>query len=142
MAKGDKPTVLVRKQGRALVPVSAFDDEEVSAFPQGQVFDLKPRASRSPPLLRTYWKMLAEVRAGTALEEYFPTKEHLHEWLVQELGYVKALVGPGGKVFQHRESISFRAMRTDAEFRPYFDAAVKRLAEVTGTDPLGFMEVA
>ena len=138
----DKPAIILRKQGNKLAPVSAFDDEELSAFPQDQEFRLTPIARRSAPLQRTYWKMLAEAVKDEKLGDTFPTHEHLHEALKYELGYVRVIYDTRGKPHVSPDSTSFKAMKTDAEFRPYFDAAVKRLAEVTGADPLGFMEVA
>jgi hypothetical protein len=131
-----KPGVIVRKsKAGSLSPVSAFDAETLDAFIPNTEFDLKPRTRRSLPQQRLYWAMLANMIDATWLSEKWPTTSHLHEALLRDLGYVRVTFDLDGKPHLTRDSTAFDAMPADA-FREYFDAAMKRLAELTGVDPL------
>lgn len=137
MSRNDTPpTPIVRKTASGLFPVSGFDAEEIDGFSLGQEFDLKPRARRSRPLLRTYWKTLGGVIEATGM---YPTKKKLHKELKRDLGYVDTVRGLDGVEHEVVESVAFDAMKTDAEFRPYFDAAIARLSEVCGYDVLDWI---
>jgi len=137
MAKDKPPIPMVRKTNSGIFPLSGFDAEEIDAFPMGQEFDLKPRARRSLPLLRTYWKTLNGVIAATGI---YPTKEELHKEIKRALGYVEERRGFDGKMHETVGSTSFDAMKTDAEFRPYFDKAIELLCVTCGYDVLEWLE--
>jgi hypothetical protein len=137
MAKDQPPTPIVRKTPNGLFPVSGFDAEEIDTFPMGQEFDLKPRARRSGALHRTYWKTLGGVIAATGM---YPTTRKLHKELKRDLGYVDTVRGLDGREHEVVESTAFNEMKTDAEFRPYFDAAIARLSEVCGYDVLEWLD--
>jgi hypothetical protein len=127
---------MVSKTPNGLIAVSSFDAETLDGFPLGQLFDLKPRASRSGALHRTYWRTLGGVIKAT---DMYPTSTHLHAALKRDLGYVTIERGLDGKEYEAVESTNFNAMKTDAEFRPYFDAAIARLSEVAGYDVLQWL---
>ena len=137
MAKDQPPIPMVRKTNSGIFPLSGFDAEEIDAFPIGQEFDLKPRARRSGPLHRTYWKTLNGVVKATDIA---PTAKILHRRIKRHLGYITEERGFDGKMHEVVESTSFDAMKTDAEFRPFFDKAVELLCITCGYDVLEWLE--
>lgn len=130
--------IIVRREARGLVPVSAFDAEQLERAPLGTEFDLSARTKRTLPLQRTYWKALHEVVTATGR---WPTAEHLHDALRRDLGYVTVRVNLLGQPYLATDSTAFDAM-TQSEFKAYVDAAMQRLAEVCGFDPLAFLDEA
>ena len=130
------PPVVCLMEGR-LVPVSAYEAEEIDRHPDGTEFDLVARKRRSLPQLRTYWRMLDNAVKATGR---WQSREALHTALKVELGYVEPIFGMDGKIKgMIPDSTAFAAMNADA-FRQFFDKAVKVLAEATGTDPLAWLE--
>ncbi len=117
-------------------PISAFDAEELDRFPLGTEFNLAPRTRRSLPQHRTYWKALSDVVKAT---DAWPTPEHLHDALKHDLGYVEVRKTLAGQPYISTESTAFDAMTAD-EFKAYMERAMARLAEVTGCDPLAFLD--
>jgi hypothetical protein len=134
----DKAGIIVRREKRGLMPVSAFDAEQLDRLPLLTEFDLTERTRRTLPLQRTYWKALSETVAATGR---WSTAENLHDALRRDLGYVTAAIGLDGRPYIATDSTAFDAMR-QSEFKEYFDQAMARLAEVTGFDPLGFLGIA
>lgn len=141
MTKRDTAGLIVEKRNGALRPVSSFDAEQMAGFGDGAEFDVKPRARRSNPQNRLYWQTLANVIANTWLSDKWPTTPHLHEALLRDLGYVRVTFDLDGKPHLTRDSTAFDAMKPDP-FRIYFDAAMKRLAELIGADPLALSDPA
>lgn len=142
MPKKKAPLILIKKirtpEGPRLVPESAYDAELLDEAPFDALFAMHQEERRSGRLHRTYWKALTEVVKATG---QWATAEHLHDALMFDLGYVTVRAGLDGKYRLMRDSIAYDQMPTDAQFRPYFDAAMARLAEVTGIDPLSWLEV-
>lgn len=138
MAKREKAGIIFVKTARGPVPSSAYDAEQFDALPIGAELDVSPRAKRSLPQHRTYWKALGEVVKAT---EAWPTAEHLHDALKRDLGYVSVRTNLIGQPYVVADSIAFDEM-SQPEFQAFFDAAMRRIAEVTGVDPLAFLEQA
>jgi len=139
MPKRTKDTagLIVRKLPNGkLMPASPFDYEQLAAFPAGTEFMVRSLTKRSLPQHRTYWKALTMVVRAT---DAWPTPEHLHDALKRDLGFVEVVTGLDGKPFRRVESTGFDAMGQE-EFQTYFDRAMARLAEVTGIDPLEWLE--
>lgn len=138
MAKRDKaPAPVVRKTLRGLSAVSAFDAEHFECDPIGTEYDLVKRSVRSLPQHRLYWQALTRVSIATGK---WPTAEHLHHELKLISGYRMTVVDwETGEISQAVDSIAFDAMNAD-EFKAYFDAAMPKLAEHVGFDPLGFYQ--
>lgn len=132
----EKAGMIFEKTPHGVRPISAFDAEELDRFPLGTEFDLAPRTKRSLPQHRTYWKALSDVVKAT---DAWPTPEHLHDALKHDLGYVEVRKTLGGQPYISTESTAFAAMTAD-EFKAYMEKAIARLAEVTGIDPLEFLE--
>jgi hypothetical protein len=141
-SKPSIPPVLVKKVrltggASALVPETAYDAELLDGYPFDHLFVLKPEARRSGKLHRTYWKALTEAVNATGIR---PNAEKLHDALMWDLGYITVDVGFDGQPRLVRDSIAFDNMPSDAQFKPYFDAAMQRLGEVCGVDPLEFLK--
>ena len=139
MAKRTKETagIIVRKGPKgSLLPAGPFDYEQLDGYPVGAEFSVKSMTKRSIPQHRVYWKALSVVVNAT---DAWPTKEHLHDALKRDLGYVGFTTGLDGKPFERVDSTAFDAM-TQEEFQVYFDKANARIAEVTGIDPLAWLE--
>lgn len=138
MSKFDKPPKpMVRRTASGIFPLSGFDAEEIDAFPIGQEFDMHPRARRSGPLHRTYWKTLSGVVKATDLA---PTTKSLHRKIKRHLGYTTEEPGFDGEIYKVDESTAFDAMKTDAEFRPFFDKAIEALCQTCGYDVLAWLD--
>lgn len=135
----DKPPapVFVKQRGRA-IPATAFDDELLQAFPEGQEFDLTPRWRRGNHRKHAlYWKLLSEVVKATG---GWATSQHLHDELKRATGYWR----PGldlktGRMRIITDSTAWDQMNA-AEFDAYFDAAVAELARHLGVDPFEYLK--
>ena len=136
-AKREKPPVpIVRKAGGRLSPASAWDAEELDAFPDGMTFDLVARGKRTIPLHATYWKALTLAVAATGR---WQSREALHTALKVQQGLVEPLYGMDGKVIgMIPHSTAFAAM-DQAEFKAYFDRAMSALSDAVGYDALGWL---
>ena len=134
----EKAGMILEKTLHGVRPISAFDAEQLDRFPVGTEFNLAPRTKRSLPQHRTYWKALSDVVKAT---DAWPTPEHLHDALKHDLGYVEVRKTLAGMPYISTESTAFDAMTAD-EFRSYMDRAMARLAEVTGINPLHFLDEA
>lgn len=116
-----------------LLPVSQYDAEQLEDAKQGQAYNLKPTGSRSNPHHNLYWSALRNVCKATGK---WPTEKHLHEELKFACGYYQLKYNAiAGKHMQISDSIQFSKMN-QAEFHQYFEAAMEKLAEAIGYDPL------
>lgn len=130
--------LIVRKTPKGLVPVSAFDQEQLFGQAIGAEFKLVSLTKRSIPQHRAYWKALTLVADN---DERWGSTEHLHDALKRACGYVTVTHGLDGKPFVTTDSTAFDAMKQD-EFAAYFKKAMAKLAEAVGYDPLAFLEEA
>lgn len=131
----EKAGIIFQKTPRGCVPVSAIDAEDYDALPLGTEFDLVPRTKRSLPQLRTFWAALGALVKATGA---WPSKEHLCDALKRDLGYVEVRRNLIGQPYLATDSIALDEMAAD-EFQRFMDAAMARLAEVTGVDPLSLL---
>lgn len=137
MAKREKAGIIFVKTARGPVPASSYDAEQWDRLPAGAEVDMTPRTKRSLPQHRVYWKALGEIVKAT---EAWPSAEHLHEAVKRDLGYVSVRTNLIGQPYAVTDSIAFDEME-QPEFQAFFDAAMKRIAEATGIDPLAFLGV-
>ena len=137
MARRDKaPKIMVERTRTGLVPCTAYDCEMLDNYAPGQLFELGERSRRSNPQLNTYWLALDRVVKATG---HWPTKEHLSDELKKVCGYFSwSMDLETGEMSKVPDSISFGAMG-QTDFRTYFDAAMAKLAEAIGYDPLHFL---
>jgi len=131
------PRPMMRKAGGALSPVSPFDAEEFSTFPDGMMFDLTPRNKRTPPLHRTYWQALTKAVEATGR---WQSRGALHTSLKVAMGLVEPIYDLRGNVTgMQPHSTAFAAMDQQT-FRIYFDGAMGKLSEAVGYDVLAFLK--
>lgn len=137
--KKDKPPApIVRKEARGLVPVAAYDAEELDGFALGTEFDLVARTKRSIPQNGTYWKALQVAIDATGR---WQSREALHTALKVKLGYVEPIFDLKGKVIGMKpDSTAFEAM-DHKEFRAFMDRAMAELSEAVGFDVLAWLKV-
>jgi hypothetical protein len=140
MAKSDKDRqiIIMRRKGSALCPLNAFDAEIIEGFAADQDIEVTFRQRRSNPQLRRYWVMLAEVVAAT---ECHPNADKLHEALKFDMGYTAKIKRLNGVIITVADSVAFSRMGA-AEFKGFFDRAVRLISEAYGIDPLALEDKA
>lgn len=130
------PRPIVRLSGGRLVPLSAWDAEELAAFPDGMTFDMHPRNKRTLPLHRTYWQALTKAIEATGR---WQSREALHTALKVRMGLVEPIYDLRGNVTgMQPHSTAFAAM-DQGQFKAYFDGAMAALSEAVGYDVLAFL---
>lgn len=128
--------LILERGPRGVGPASAFDAEQLDRFPIGTQFRATSLTKRSLPHHRLYWGVLSRVVAAT---ERWPTPEHLHQLLMEDLGYVTVIHDLKGRPKVVRDSEAFDAMKQH-EFNDYYLKSIARLAEVIGCDPHSLLE--
>ncbi len=125
---------MVELSARGLVPLTAADDELLSQFKPGQMFDLVPRdKERSRPQVRFYFAVLQRVCAATGL---WPKADILHDFLMRECGYSSTQLNPFTERWEEvRDSLAFDGMSQD-EANEFVTAAMAAIATWLGIDPV------
>lgn len=134
MTKPDREKIplILRRTERGLEPRSRLASDMLAKYAVHSDVEITIRKRRSLPQLRLYWAMLNNVVAAT---DAWPDAEHLHDALKLDLGYVTPIRTVDGKLAMIPDSAAMSKMDS-AQFKAFFDAAAKRLAEVCGFDPL------
>ena len=115
-----------------LIPLSVYDAEMLNEAPDKTEYNLTATTRRSNRQNRMYWAILTNVVRAT---DRWPTAAHLHEDLLRACGFVDLRHDLDGKPYVATDSTRFEAMKAD-EFAAYFDAAMPRLADAVGFDPM------
>jgi hypothetical protein len=134
--KAKQSGIIVCKTRTGVSPVSAYDAEQLDMMMDGVEFDLVPRSKRSLKQERVYWKALTDAVEATGK---WPTKDHLHEWLRGALGFVELRFARDGTPYV---VVNSTVDMEPSEYQRYFDAAMEKLADEIGYDPIGFLEEA
>lgn len=138
MTDTERRPIILRRTARGLEPPTAGDAEMLDRYGLGQDVEVTIKARRSLPQLRLYWAMLSRVIEATGA---YPSADHLHSALKQTLGYTTPIKTLDGELLYWPDSVAFAKM--DAmEFKAFFDAAVAKIAEKWGFDPLAGTEAA
>jgi len=125
------PRPIVKLIGGKLSPVSAWDHELMDGLPNGTEFDLIPRTKRSKPHNGKYWAQLSWIVKAT---DQWPTPDHMHEWIKLKLGYVRPILGQGGKVVGMTiDSAAFDKM-DQPSFNAFYEKAAALIAAEMGID--------
>lgn len=131
------PRPIVKLTGGRLSPVSAWDAQELAAFPDGMLFDMHPRNKRTLPLHRTYWQAISRAVDATGR---WQSREALHTALKVRMGMVEPIYDLRGNITgMQPHSTAFSAMDQCA-FKAYFDAAMAALSDAVGYDVLAFLD--
>lgn len=128
----EKRPIVLRRTERGLEPRSRLAAEILREYAIHSDVEVSIKKRRSARQLRLYWAMLHNVVAAT---DAFPDAERLHDALKLDLGFVTPMKLLDGRMVYIPDSAAMSKMDA-AQFRRFFDAAVKRLAEVCGFDPL------
>jgi hypothetical protein len=128
----EKMPIILRRTERGLEPRSRLAADALAQYALHSDVEISIKKRRSAPQLRLYWAMLHNVVEATGA---FPDAERLHEALKLDLGFVTPMKLLDGRTVYVPDSAAMSKMDA-AEFRRFFDAVAKRLAEVCGFDPL------
>jgi hypothetical protein len=132
----EQPPLVLRRTERGLEPRTKLAAEILEQYALHSDVELKIKKRRSLPQLALYWLMLRRVVDATGA---WPSSQHLHDALKVDLGYTTPIKTMDGKLLMIPDSAAMAKMDS-AQFKAFFDAAAKRLAEVCGFDPLAEME--
>jgi hypothetical protein len=125
------PRPIVKLIGGKLSPVSSWDAELLADLPNGTEFDLVRRSKRSRPHNSMYFAQLSLIIKATG---EWPTPDHMHEWIKLRLGYVRPILGQGGKVVGMTvDSAAFDKM-DQAAFGVFYEKACALIAAEMGID--------
>ena len=115
------------------MPVTLYDAEMAEEYGNGQLFDVVAVSNRSDPHHKLYWATLGNVVKSTGK---WATSKHLHDDLKMLCGYYRTVVNQAtGGVYYVPDSAAYKSM-DQQQFRQFFDAAMAKLAEAIGYDPL------
>lgn len=128
----EKIPLVLRRTERGLEPRSRQASDILSQYAVHSDVEITIKKRRSLPQLRLYWAMLNNVVEATGA---WPTAEHAHDALKMDLGYTTPIKLMDGTLVWIPDSAAMGRMDS-AQFKAFFDAAAKRLAEVCGFDPL------
>lgn len=121
----EKAPILLRRQGRFLLPVDAVTEAFLERLPQGKTLRARDITQpRSRPRNRLYWALL-HLTSDNLTD--VPASS-LHEWLKVRLGITVAIPLKNGKTDYVPGSIAFDAM-SEEDFAPYLDRVVTLLTE-------------
>lgn len=128
----EKRPIVLRRTRAGLEPRSRLAADALAQYAEHSDVEITIKKRRSLPQLRLYWAMLQNVVEATGA---WPDAEHLHDALKLDLGYTTPVKSLDGKLVMIPDSAAMSKMDA-VQFRNFFDAAAKRLAEVCGFDPL------
>ena len=132
----DEAPILLRKTRHGLEAMDAVDAETLEQFAIGETVEVTFRKRRSGPQHRLYWKVLGVVVKAT---DKWPSTAHLHDDVKVSLGYWEKQITMSGQITYRASSTAFSKM-DGAEFKVFFDRAMKLIAETVGFDPLEFYD--
>lgn len=140
MPKSDRETqpFVLRRTERGLEARSRSAADILGRYALHADVEVSIKKRRSLPQLNLYWVMLNKVVEATGA---WPDAEHLHDAVKLDLGYVTPIRTVDGKLAMIPDSAAMSKMDS-AQFKQFFDAVAKRLAEVCGFDPLNETEEA
>jgi hypothetical protein len=128
----EKIPLILRRTERGLEPKSKLAAELLAEYALHSDVEITIKKRRSLPQLALYWLMLRRVVDATGS---WPSAQHLHEALKLDMGYVTLIRTMDGTNLMVPDSVALARMDA-TQFKAFFDAAAKRLAEVCGFDPL------
>lgn len=138
MARGGKkhkPSVVCRFENGKLTPATSFDAELMQELyrPGADYYITAKRVRRSLPQLAAYWIGLKRIVDAT---EAYPTRNHMHEALKVDAGFVEERMTPRGARYKAADSIAMEEMDQD-QFNTFLEIADRICLEVYG---IGIMD--
>jgi hypothetical protein len=133
----EKPKITVVLKDGQFQPVTSYDAQRLSEFPNNQIFDLAEVSQRSPEHHKLYWSILGAVVRSTGK---WATSDHLHKELKMICGYHQRIISEiTGAIFYVPDSIAMSKMNQQ-DFNVYFETAMMKLAEAIGQDPMELLK--
>ena len=129
MAK-DTPSIELRFDGRALVPIDPLHAELLDGYAKGTEFRADEMKRRSNRQNSFYWVGLQRIVEAT---DQWPTKEHLHRALLLACGFHSTTYTLDGTPRIEADSASFSSMN-HTRFTQYFKIAKARILVDLGID--------
>ena len=116
-------TGMRRDGARLLTPSDKASQALLDKYKHGDVLRVQVSKPRNPKHHAKYWAMLKLVHEGTAVQDLYPTTDHLHQAIKGALGYYSEVRLPDGKVLQVVDSIAFESLDQIA-FQEFYNKAV------------------
>ena len=121
------PTLIMRRSGDKLVPVTEWDREHLLEIPEGKDLSVKTSRSRSSKQHRLFWSLMKIVVDN---HPYYLRPEQLVEWLKVRLGYVEEVMFHDGGMMTKVSSISFSSMGQD-DFQKFLTAKLTQAPKIS-----------
>ena len=118
-------TLIMRRKGNALVPVSLYDEETLGDVAQDKDLTVKITRNRSWKQNRLYHALVQKVAEN---HPHYRSSKPLEMWLKLRMGYVDDVLLHDGQVMPILSSTSFASMGQD-EFQKFFNEALTILVE-------------
>lgn len=118
-------TLIMRRKGNALVPVSPYDEETLGEVAQDKDLTVKITRNRSWKQNRLYHALVQKVAEN---HPHYRSAKPLEMWLKLRMGYVDDILLHDGQVMPILSSTSFASMGQD-EFQKFFNNALTILVE-------------
>jgi len=132
----EKPKITVKLVNGEFEPCSAFDAEQLALANNGAEFDLVLRSKRSEPHHKLYWSILGRACKATGK---WPNSDKLHRELKMACGYFQTVVSEFGGIYYFPDTIAMNKMNQQ-EFNEFFEAAMAKLSEAIGVDPMELLK--
>ena len=116
------------KQWPSLLPSDKSAQGLLEKYKNDDIVRVQISKPRNPKHHAKYWAMLKIVHEGTAVQDLYPTTDHLHQAIKGALGYYSEVRLPDGKVFQVVDSIAFESMDQHA-FEEFYKKAVDLIVQ-------------
>lgn len=118
-------TLIMRRKGNTLVPVSPYDEETLGEVAQDKDLTVKITRNRSWRQNRLYHALVQKVAEN---HPHYRSSKPLEMWLKLRMGYVDDVLLHDGQVMPILSSTSFASMGQD-EFQKFFNEALTILVE-------------
>lgn len=119
--------------GLRLLPITPFDQEEISRLPLGTQFDLVSRTIKSRQQERLYWSLLGKVAEATGR---WPVSRQLHRDLLLSLNYTEVAFNLATHKLERVPEPTRVSEMSQPEFNDYFNRAMELIYTNLGIDPL------
>jgi Protein of unknown function (DUF1367) len=113
-------SIIMRRDGNKLYPVSQVDEEALEEIPQGKDVTVTIARARSNKHHRFFMALLKKICEN---HPDYKRADQLLLWLKVRLGYVEEIRFHGDQVWWVAKSISFNSMGQD-DFQKFFDASM------------------
>lgn len=115
----------------------ALEDDTLRGITTGEAFEFEYKRVRNYKFLQKFFVFLKAVYDIEAIQELYPSVEHLRYALTMDAGYFEEVIGFNGNVYLKTKSISFKDM-DENEFNKFYkkvmDTVLKHLPDYCKDD--------